>query len=73
MIIVNSPLMHDEIKEALEANEDPTYTFEKKEGIKQYFETNMEDQEEAASIAKQIIKDDVSSVIMFKVRTEEYL
>jgi len=73
MIIVNSPLMHDEIKEALEANEKPAYTFEKKEGIKQYFETDMEDQEEAASIAKQIIKDDVSSVIMFKVRTEEYL
>jgi len=65
--------MHDEIKEALEANEDPTYTFEKNEGIKQYFKTDMEDQEEAAAIAKQIIKDDVSSVIMFKVRTEEYL
>jgi len=65
--------MHDEIKEALEASDDPTFTFDKKEGIKQYFETDMEDQEEAAAIAKQIIKDDVSSVIMFKVRTEEYL
>lgn len=73
MIIVNSPLMHNEIKKQLELNEEPFYTFVKKEGIKLYFETNSEDQEKAVSTAKQIIKNKVSDVIMVKVKTEEYL
>lgn len=73
MIIVNSPLMHNEIKKQLELNEEPSYTFVKKEGIKLYFETNSEDQEKAVSTAKQIIKNKVSDVIMVKVKTEEYL
>lgn len=73
MIIVNSPLMHNEIKKQLELNEEPFYTFVKKEGIKLYFETNSEDQENAVSTAKQIIKNKVSDVIMVKVKTEEYL
>jgi len=73
MIIVNSPLMHNEIKKQLELNEEPSYTFVKKEGIKLYFETDSEDQEKAVSTAKQIIKNKVSDVIMVKVKTEEYL
>lgn len=73
MIIINSPLMHKKIKEQLELNEDPSYTFVKKEGIKLYFTTDMEDQEKAADIAKSIIKNKVSDVIMVKVKTEEYL
>lgn len=73
MIIVNSPLMHNEIKKQLELNEEPSYTFVKKEGIKLYFETDSEDQEKAVSTAKQIIKNKVSDVIMAKVKTEEYL
>lgn len=73
MIIVNSPLMHKEIIKQLELNEEPLYTFVKKEGIKLYFETDSEDQEKAANIAKQIIKNRVSDVIMVKVKTEEYL
>lgn len=73
MIIVNSPLMHNEIKKQLELNEEPSYTFVKKEGIKLYFETDSEDQEKAVSTAKQIIKSKVSDVIMVKVKTEEYL
>lgn len=73
MIIVNSPLMHNEIKKQLELNEEPFYTFVKKEGIKLYFETNSDDQEKAVSTAKQIIKNKVSDVIMVKVKTEEYL
>lgn len=73
MIIVNTPLMHEEIKEQLEANDDPSYVFKKKNGIKLYFKTDLEDQEEAAGIAKKIIKEKVSDVIMVKVRTEEYL
>lgn len=73
MIIVNSPLMHKEIKKQLELNEDPSYTFIKEEGIKLYFETDDEDLEKAVDQAKQIIKNKVSNVIMVKVKTEEYL
>ncbi|SHF12398.1 hypothetical protein SAMN02745249_01858 [Atopostipes suicloacalis DSM 15692] len=73
MIIVNSPLMHKEIEKQLELNEEPSYTFVKKEGIKLYFETDAEDSEKAVSTAKQIIKNKVSDVIMVKVKTEEYL
>lgn len=73
MIIVNSPLMHDEIIETLENNAEPSFTFEKKEGIKLYFETNMENQEEAAAIAKQLIKKATQNLIIFSVRTEEYI
>lgn len=73
MIIVNSPLMHKEIKKQLELNEDPSYTFIKEEGIKLYFETDEEDLEKAVDQAKQIIKNKVSNVIMVKVKTEEYL
>ena len=73
MIIVNSPLMHKQIQEQLELNEDPSFKFVKKEGIKLYFETGAEDLEKAVGIAKQVIKDKVSDVIMFKVKTEEYI
>jgi len=73
MIIVNSPLMHKQIQEQLELNEDPSFKFVKKEGIKLYFETDAEDLEKAVGIAKQVIKDKVSDVIMFKVKTEEYI
>lgn len=73
MIIVNSPLMHKEIKKQLELNEDSSYTFIKEEGIKLYFETDEEDLEKAVDQAKQIIKNKVSNVIMVKVKTEEYL
>lgn len=65
--------MHKQIQEQLELNEEPSYTFVKKEGIKLYFETDAEDQEKAASTAKQVIKNKVSDVIMVKVKTEEYL
>lgn len=73
MIIVNSPLMHKEIEKQLELNEEPSYTFVKKEGIKLYFETDADDSEKAVNTAKQVIKNKVSDVIMVKVKTEEYL
>ncbi len=73
MIIVNSPLMHKQIQTQLELNEDPSFTFVKKEGIKLYFETDAKDPESAVGVAKQIIKNKVSDVIMVKVKTEEYI
>jgi len=73
MIIVNSPLMHEQIKTQLELNEDPSYTFVKKEGIKLYFETDTNDDDKAVATAKKVIKEKVSDVIMVKVKTEEYI
>lgn len=72
MIIVHSPLLYDEIKEQLETHQEPSYTLLKQEGIKLYFQTNHEDQEEAAGIAKKIIKEQVNDVLLFNVRIEEY-
>lgn len=66
------PLLHDEIKEQLETHQESSYTLLKQEGIKLYFQTDHENQEEATEIAKKIIKEQVSDVILFNVRTEEY-
>lgn len=72
MIIVNSPLMQNEMIEQLEGSTDPTFKFIKKEGIKLYFETSADNHEEAAKIAKQLIKEKVGNAIMFNVITQEY-
>lgn len=74
MIIVNSPIMHKQIQEIVEGIEEPNYTFQKKDGIKLYFETDAEDEEQAADIAKKAIKTNpIGSALMFKVKTEEYI
>ncbi len=74
MIIVNSALMQDKIIKIVESIEDPKFTFVKKQGLKIYFETDMEDREEAAKIAKAKIKaDSVTGSILFSVKTEEYI
>ncbi|WP_018659106.1 hypothetical protein [Allofustis seminis] len=73
MIIVNSPLMHDEIKTILAESTTPTFTFEKEAGIKLYFQTDHDDVEEAAAIAKKLIKEGTGNVLYFSVTTEEYM
>lgn len=74
MIIVNSALMQDKIIKIIESIEDPKFTFVKKQGLKIYFETDMEDREEAAKIAKAKIKaDPVAGSLLFSVKTEEYI
>ncbi len=74
MIIVNSPIMQDKIIKILEAVESPKFTFVKKDGIKIYFETELEDRDEACKIAtKEIKKDPIASAIMFKVKASEYI
>lgn len=74
MIIVNSPLMRKQIRELLENVDEPKYTFIKEDGIKIYFETDLEDNEEAAAIAKKTIKSSsFGSALMFKVNTHEYI
>ncbi|KRM73067.1 hypothetical protein [Lacticaseibacillus brantae] len=58
MIVINSALKQDEIKDLLTnySQDDVTFTFNKKVGIKLYFETSMADKEAAAALAKQLIK-----------------
>ena len=74
MIIVNSPIMQDKIIKILEAIEEPTFEFVKKDGIKVYFNTSLENKEEACAIAKkEIKKDPIASAIMFTVKSEEYI
>lgn len=74
MIIVNSPVMQDDIIKTLEASEDPTFTYTKKSGIKLYFETSMDDAEAAAKIAKSLIKEQpFGKAILFSVITQEYV
>lgn len=74
MIIVNSPIMQDKIIKILEAMDSPTFKFVKKEGIKIYFETDMEDKDKACDVAKkEIKKDPMGSTIMFKVKSHEYI
>lgn len=74
MIIINSPLMHKKIIALLESQETPSFTFIKQEGIKLYFESSIENSEEAAAKAKSIIKSDpLFSSLLIKVNTEEYI
>lgn len=74
MIIVNSPIMQDKIIKILEGMDSPSYTFIKKDGIRIYFETSLEDKEEACKLAKkEIKKDPMGSAIMFTVKANEYI
>lgn len=74
MIIVNSAIMQDKIIDILEACKEASFKFIKKEGIRIYFETDMEDQEAAAKIAKaEIKKDPIGGTLLFSVKTEEYI
>lgn len=57
MIIINMPLKRDFVKELLHGKtiEGITYTYVKTEQMKMYFETS-EDTDQAASVAKAVIK-----------------
>ena len=56
MITVTSPFMQKEIITLLEKNEDPFYTYVKKQGIQMYFDTTSSNETEAADYAKQLLK-----------------
>lgn len=71
MIIVNSALMQEEIKTMLQAIESPKFSFVKKSGIRLYFETDEEDLDKAALIAKaEIKKHPQASTIYFSVKAD---
>ncbi len=65
MIIVNSALMQNEIIEILENIKEPKYKFIKKNGIRLYFETSIEDLDEASKIAKASIKEKPEAAALF--------
>lgn len=72
MITIYSPVMADQIKEVVENIDEPKYTFIKKEGMRLFFEVDIEDEEAAAAQAKSAIKaTSFGKAIMFKVSTEE--
>lgn len=74
MIIVNTPIMQKQVQKILEEMSNPIFEFKKKEGIKLYFETDMDNEEEAAKIAKKAIKSSsIGGTLMFKVNTGEYI
>lgn len=71
MIKVNSALQQDKIIELLNAytdSENLTFTFEEKKGISLIFQTNEEDLDKAAKVAKAAIKKESwGSVLYFQV------
>ncbi|GEK89673.1 hypothetical protein SAMN04488100_12132 [Alkalibacterium putridalgicola] len=70
MIKVNSALQQDKIIELLNDFEEDgiTFTYSKKQGISLVFETNAEDLEKAAKLAKSTIKGQSwGSVLYFQV------
>lgn len=70
MIILNCPMKRDYITELLETYDKDCVTFKKidEKGMKLTFETNIEDEEKAAKIAKETIKaTEIGSVLYFQV------
>ncbi|EPR3043484.1 hypothetical protein ACU4P7_001929 [Listeria monocytogenes] len=70
MIILNCPMKRDYITELLETYDKDDVTFKKidEKGMKLTFETNIEDEEKAAKIAKETIKaTEIGSVLYFQV------
>ncbi|WP_088839043.1 hypothetical protein [Listeria sp. ILCC792] len=70
MIIVNCPMKRDYVTELLENYNEDGVTFKKvsEAGMKLSFETNLEDEEKAARIAKDTIKaTEFGAVLYFQV------
>lgn len=67
MIEISSPTQQDRIIELLTAIDkgDVTFTFKEKKGISLYFETNTDDLEEAAKIAKSAIKAEPWGTVLY--------
>lgn len=74
IIIVNTPIMQDKIQKIVESMTEITCKLVKKDGIKLYFETNLDDQDKACALIKSAIKKDpIASAIGFTVKTQEYV
>lgn len=74
MIIVNCALRQDDvigIVENIQVENDKVFKFLKKQGLQIYFECTLEDEQKAAAIAKQAIKDtEVGKVLFFSVNAK---
>ncbi len=71
MIIVNCALRQDDIVgiiENIEIENEKVFKCSKKQGLQLYFECNLSDEQKAASIIKQTIKDtDLGKALFFSV------
>ncbi|MGY3750603.1 hypothetical protein [Vagococcus acidifermentans] len=70
MIVVNSPMQQDAIIELLNQydKDGVSFSYKNKQGIKLFFETNAEDLEAAAKLAKEEIKaQEWGKVLYFQV------
>ncbi|WP_239253643.1 hypothetical protein [Listeria ilorinensis] len=70
MIIVNCPMKRDYVTDLLEKHDQDGITFKKvaEQGMKLSFETNIEDEEKAAKVAKEAIKaTEIGAVLYFQV------
>ncbi len=73
MIVVQSPLKRDFIKELLTSNthEGFDFKFESEKGMKLYFSVDSEEKELASKVAKKVIKEsEVGAALYFNVSYE---
>jgi len=73
MVVINAPLQQDKIIDELKNyNKDGvSFRFIEKKAMKLYFETSLEDQEQAARLARQAIKDTPWGSVMYFQATAE--
>lgn len=72
MVVINSGIMQDKIKNIVESCKDYEFTFVKKEGIKLYFDAHTDDEDSAAAAAKKAIKaDSVGKTLLVSVSVEK--
>ncbi|WP_099224016.1 hypothetical protein [Listeria costaricensis] len=70
MIIVNCPMKREYVTDLLEKHDQDGITFKKvaEQGMKLSFETNIQDEEKAAKVAKAAIKaTEIGAVLYFQV------
>lgn len=67
MIEISSAMQQDAIKELLDGKEvsGVTFNFEKKQGIKLFFNVNTDDADAAAKIAKEAIKEEAWGKVLY--------
>lgn len=73
MILLNAPIQQDKIIDTLThySENGVSYKFIKKNGMKLYFESTLENEEEAAQLAKKIIKGtDYGAILYFQATVE---
>lgn len=72
MVVVHSGIMQSQLQKIVESCHECHFRFVKKDGIKLYFEADIEDEDKAAAIAKKAIKSDpIGGTLLVSVKTEK--